>query len=120
MSREPETPPPVTAAPPSPPVPIWRSLENRLTDAVARFEVIAARPAQVEPATVEIYARLLLAVEEAACRLAQAQVPLPSAGHPTLLAVVEVQVALAARWAAHLRSRLGLPEAPARPAGGGA
>ena len=119
MSREPETPPSATS-PPESPVPIWRSLEKRLGDAIGKFEEVAARPAQVEPATVETFVRLCLAIEEAACRLAQAQVPLLPPEHPTLLAVTEVQVALAGRWAMHLRARLGLPEATGRPAGGGA
>jgi hypothetical protein len=78
----------------------------------------SARRAQAESIRAS---RLALAVEEAAARLAQVNVPTPPASSHLLLATVELQQAVAARWARHLRSRLGLPEAAgsAGPCGAG-
>jgi hypothetical protein len=82
---------------------------------------VSARRAQADAVRAS---RLALAVEEAAARLAQVNVPTPPASSHLLLATIELQQAVAARWARHLRSRLGLPEdgnaGPCGPAGGGA
>ncbi len=57
-------------------------------------------------------ARLALAVEEAAARIALQSVPSPPATSPLLVSMTVLQQSVAVNWSRWLRSRVGLPEVP--------